>query len=121
MRVVGRFLVLGALCASPPLALGCQSSLSRGVEAYDQSQYPEAISALRRGEGAWKVGSEPDRTRYALYRGLTHLALGDAHAAESWLRWARRHVARKSVLLNTRERGQLDAAWRSLGHMPGDG
>jgi hypothetical protein len=121
MRAVRRCILPKALLASLALLSGCQSSLSRGVEAYDQSQYPEAIAELRRGEVAWPRGTEPERTRYALYRGLAHLALGDAHAAESWLRWARQRVARQSALLNTSERGRLDAAWRSLGHMPGDG
>ena len=121
MRAVRRRILPPVLFASLALVSGCQSSLSRGVEAYDQSQYPEAIAELRRGEATWNTESARERTRYALYRGLTHLALGDAHAAESWLRWARRHVARQSALLSTREHGQLDAAWRSLGHMPGDG
>lgn len=101
--------------------MGCQSSLSGGVEAYDQSRYPEAISELRRAEVAWHSANERERTRYALYRGLTHLALGDADAAQTWLCWARQHADRDAELLNTKERGQLDAAWRSLGHMPGDG
>jgi hypothetical protein len=121
MPAVRRCLVPVALLASLAALAACQSSLGRGVEAYDQSRYPEAIAELRRGEAAWPTDSEPQRTRYALYRGLTHLALGDAHAAESWLRWARQRVAQRSALLSPSEHGQLDAAWRSLGHMPGDG
>jgi hypothetical protein len=109
------------LLASVSLAMGCQSRLGAGVEAYDQSRYPEAIAELRRGEVTWHSARKRERARYALYRGLTHLALGDARAAETWLRWARRRVSRHAELLNARERGQLDAAWRSLGHMPGDG
>jgi hypothetical protein len=59
-------------------------------------------------------------TRYALYRGLTHLALGDAAQAERWLSLAKRRSDRDLALLSAAERGRLLAAWRTMGRMPGE-
>jgi len=101
--------------------VSCRSSLGAGIESFSLSRYPEAIAELRQGEREFREGNVEERARYALYRGLTHLALGDARAAESWLRFARVHVSRNAQLLKPHERGQLSAAWRSLGYMQGDG
>jgi hypothetical protein len=61
-----------------------------------------------------------ERARYALYRGLAHLTLGDALAAESWLLSLKRSVERNPDLLSTAERCRLVTALAALGHLPGD-
>lgn len=60
-----------------------------------------------------------DRVRYALYRGLTHMALGDMESAERWLADAKSWVDRDPSLLDAGERGRLETAWVSIGHQPG--
>jgi hypothetical protein len=102
------------------LSSGCASQLAPAVSAYDQSRYPDAIDALRRAEPEMRHFDANTRLRYRLYRGLTHLALGDAERAEFWLRGVERDVQRRSFALTADEYGRLDAAWRALGHMPGD-
>jgi hypothetical protein len=73
----------------------------------------ESFRAMERQSSSWP---QDEKIRYALYRGLTHLAVGDARAASHWLGLARREPA----LLSRDERLRLDAAWRSLGYMPGE-
>ncbi len=58
--------------------------------------------------------------RYALHRGLTHLALGDARAAARWLGYAKVSADRDPEIFDDEDRGALLAAWRSMGHMPGE-
>lgn len=95
----------------------CGSALKAGISAYDESRYPEAMAELDELSEKTRTATPEIRLRYALYRGLTHLALGDARQAEAWL--ARVQQGDKH-LLGASDLGRFDAAWRSLGHMPGD-
>lgn len=63
--------------------------------------------------------SPGERARYALYRGLTHLGLGDASLAERFLREASALEKRYPGSLDRSELGALDAARRSMGLAPG--
>jgi hypothetical protein len=92
--------------------------LGRALHAYDEARYPDAIAELRAID-ATELSSQQG-ARYALYRGLTHLALGDARAADRWLTLAKVVLDRQSEIYNTSERGRLLAAWRSMGRMPGE-
>jgi hypothetical protein len=115
-----RALLAGTLAACSWFAAACTGAAGAtavAIDAYDQARYPEALRALRhleRSQGA-EVGSEP---RYALYRGLTELAVGDASEAHVWLSVAKEAAARDPEALDRLDRGRLAAAWRTLGKMP---
>ena len=106
------------LVALSALIFGCSSPLTEARTSFDEARYPDAAAqyrAVRRDEL-----SRSDLFEYSLYRGLTHLALGDASPAERWLLVAKR-LSEESPGLATREQeGRLLAAWRSMGRMPGD-
>lgn len=101
------------------LASGCARPMAEARQAYDEARYPEAADELRRLESARRDWNRAGQVRYALYRGLTYLAVGDAHAANAWLTEVKREWEQDNDLLNHRDRGRLLSAWRSLGHMPG--
>jgi hypothetical protein len=95
-------------------ATGCFGSFGAGVRDYDHGRYPEAIDELRqaeRGAAGWRGGN---RARYALYRGLTHLALGDRQATLRWLGEAKRAVDANPTLLSDEDTGRLMSAWAHL-------
>jgi hypothetical protein len=100
------------------LVLGCTSPLTEARTSFDEARYPDAVAQYR----ALRPATLRDEQlfEYSLYRGLSHLALGDAVPAERWLTFAKR-LAEQSPRLATREQqGRLLAAWRAMGHMPGD-
>jgi hypothetical protein len=103
------------------MAGGCRGTLEGAVHSYDAGRYSEADIAFRGAERPSRSWDFENRARYALYRGLTHLALGDARAADRWLRAAKAAVESDPDGFSPEDRGRLAAAWRSLGHMPGDG
>jgi hypothetical protein len=107
-----------ALFALFPLA--CASPLAPPLEAFHDGRLPAAANAFRRLEPRLDELSEKDRARYSLYRGLTHLGLGDARAADHWLSAAKRLERDHPHCFDAGERGELYAAWRSLGRMPGE-
>jgi hypothetical protein len=95
------------------------SSFGPALDQYAAGRYPEALALLRRAEPeqrAWPAGT---RLRYALYRGLAELAVGNARSALHWLSTAKRMDALNPEHLAVSDRGRLDAAWHSLGKMPG--
>jgi hypothetical protein len=98
----------------------CGPSLAPALEEFEAGRLPQALGELRRLEPGLAAAGEADRARYGLYRGLTELALGDARAAERWLTSVKRSLDQDPGLLNATERGQLFAAWRSMGRMPGE-
>lgn len=102
------------------LAFGCGSSLGPALEEFEAGRLPQALGELRRLEPGSSAEPAVDRARYGLYRGLTELALGDVRAAERWLTAVKRALDQNPRLLNASERGQLFAAWHSMGRMPGE-
>jgi hypothetical protein len=114
---MGRAAVLAVVLAvvAAPLLVGCGGPLAEGVAEYDRARYPEALVALREAEPAGLRAATRTRVRYALYRGLTHFALGDLPAAHGWL--ARAHAAclADPALLDAEESGRLASAWAHLG------
>jgi len=113
MRV---FLVLFSLLAAP----GCHSALADAMDSYADGRYPSAAAQFRQAEPAARQLDRQEFANYALYRGLTHLALGDAQAAARWVGYAKQSADRDPHVFNDRDRGALIAAWRSMGHMPGE-
>lgn len=104
----------------PLSAFGCASPLADAMASYTDAQYPTAAAQFRAAEPAARRLSARDFANYALYRGLTHLALGDAAAAARWVGYAKQSADRDPYVFDDRERGALLAAWRAMGHMPGE-
>ena len=96
-------------------SIACGGAVSGGIVDYEQARYPEALQRFRHAEpdAAWWDGR--DMARYALYRGLTHLALGDKEAAARWLREAKITLDRDPNTFSEEERCRLAAA---LAHLP---
>jgi hypothetical protein len=103
-----------------PCIVACQSALDDAMDSYTDARYPSAAAQFRALEPAARALEPRDFASYALYRGLTHLALGDARAAARWLGYAKQRADRDPALFNERQRGALISAWRSMGHMPGE-
>jgi hypothetical protein len=99
---------------------GCGSTLGSALDAFHEGRLPAAVAELRALEPSLGKRRGNDQARYALYRGLAELGLGNAPAAERWLANAWRADARDPRLFDSKEHGQLLAAWRSLGHLPGE-
>jgi hypothetical protein len=81
------------------MLVGCGGALSDGKSQFGRGHYPEAEQTLLGVEGASHGWSVSDQATYALYRGLTHAALGDRATATAWLTVAR--------ALEERARGSL--------------
>lgn len=102
------------------LASACAGRLGPAVDAFDDARYPEARRELRRLEPELPDMGARELARYALHRGLTELALGDAPRAHGWLALARQVAAHDPDALSPREHSRLGAGWRALGLMPGE-
>lgn len=98
----------------------CASPLSPARQAFDEARYPEAVAAYRALGAQLPELEQHELFEYALYRGLSHLALGDSRPAQRWLLVAKRLSEASPALTTREERGRLLAAWSSMGHMPGD-
>jgi hypothetical protein len=83
MRFVAPALVILSLaaCGGHPMA--------RAESQFAQGRYPDAKQALVALEAESRTWTDAKRAEYALYRGLTHAALGDREQAGVWLREAR--------------------------------
>jgi hypothetical protein len=107
----------GILAGLGWLVSGCAGSISSAVDAYDQGRYPEALQTLRQLERSRGPELAHD-ARYTLYRGLSELALGNAHRAYLWLSATKEALAHNLEALDPHDQARLAAAWRSLGKMP---
>ncbi|MEI9938563.1 MAG: hypothetical protein WDO69_15200 [Pseudomonadota bacterium] len=101
-------------------AAGCHSALAEAMDSYTDARYPSAAAQFRAAEPAARKLNPRDFASYALHRGLTHLALGDAQAATRWIGYAKQSADRNPYVFDDQDRGALLAAWRSMGHMPGE-
>ena len=100
--------------------LACGGAYRQGLGAFDEGRYPDAVGEFRRSEADFPNWSESKRIRYALYRGLSHLAVGDARETDRWLGYAKSAFDRHPDAFTNEERGRLLAAWRTIGRMPGE-
>ncbi len=107
-------------CLALLLPLACHSALDDAMDSYTDARYPSAAAQFRASEPAARKLDAHGFASYALYRGLTHLALGDAQAAARWVGYAKQCADRDPLLFDDHDRGALIAAWRSMGHMPGE-
>jgi hypothetical protein len=102
------------------LLVACSSPLTEARTSFDQARYPDAVAEYQALRPQLPRLGTPERFEYALYRGLSHLALGDARAAQHWLTVAKRLSEQSPELLTSDQEGRLMAAWRSMGLMPGE-
>jgi hypothetical protein len=98
----------------------CRGPLGPPLEAFHDGRLPAAAAGFRRLEAELPELSDTERARYALYRGLVHLGLGDAREANRWLSFARHLDSEDPRRFDAAERGELASAWRSLGRAAGD-
>lgn len=100
--------------------VACSSPLEQARTAFDEARYPDAAAHYRALAPAIPTWGEGELFEYALYRGLSQLALGDARAARRWLTLAKRLAEKSRGLTSPEQQGRLLAAWRAMGHMPGE-
>jgi ABC-type oligopeptide transport system substrate-binding subunit len=117
MRCFPLLLLLALLAL---LLSGCHSALDEAMDSYADARYPTASAQFRAVEPAARHLNPRDFANYALYRGLTHLALGDAQAAVRWVGYAKQCADRDPLVFSDKDRGALLSAWRSMGHLPGE-
>jgi hypothetical protein len=103
-----------------PLTTACSAPLTDARTSFDEARYPDAVAEYRALGPDLAALSRPELFEYALYRGLSHLALGDSAPAERWLLVAKRLSDESPALATADQRGRLLSAWRSMGRMPGD-
>lgn len=110
------------LCALSAVlfAVGCGSSFSDAIRELEAGRPAVADRRFRALEPALRSFDGEDRARYALYRGLTHLNLGDLEQANLWLSVAHQAARRDLGTFSNAEHGRLLAARRSMGKMPGE-
>jgi hypothetical protein len=94
---------------------GCAGPLGSSIREYDHGRYPQALDNLRRAEIEAASLCHRERVRYALYRGLTHLALGDRSASWRWLAEAKGALDAEPLVLSDEDAGRLESAFH---HMP---
>jgi hypothetical protein len=68
---------------------GCGGPLADGKSEFGRGRYSEAKQTFLSTEAAARAWSASDQAEYALYRGLTHAALGDRASAAAWLALAK--------------------------------
>lgn len=82
VRVQSALLALAIACAVP--ACG-GDALSESRALFARGHYPAAKQALLAIDPRELAGDVQERAQYALYRALTHGALGDLAARDRWL------------------------------------
>jgi hypothetical protein len=102
------------------LIFGCSSPLTEARTSFEEARYPVAAAQYRALRPVEDGLTHSELFEYALYRGLTHLALGDARPAGHWLLVAKRLSEQSPGLATSEEQGRLMSAWRSMGRMPGE-
>jgi hypothetical protein len=100
--------------------LACEAPMARGLQAYHDGCYPESVERLMGSEGQMRGADAPQRARYALYRGLAHLAVGDVELANRWLAEAKALWDWDRSVLDTQDTGRMLSGWQALGHEPGE-
>jgi hypothetical protein len=102
------------LCAlALALLVACGGGLSSAKSSFKKGDYADAKTTLVSMEVDAKTWPASRRAEYALYRGLTHHALGDRAEATTWLREAKTLAADPAVL-SADDRTRLDLALESL-------
>src|SRR5262245_23405668 len=80
---------IGLGVAFTALLAACGGVLAQAKSEYKTGHYAEARQTLVAAEPESRTWDDRHRAEYALYRGLTHGALGERAAAGVWLREAK--------------------------------
>jgi hypothetical protein len=96
------------------LVVGCGGALADGRAEFNKGRYAEAKRTFLRAEAESHAWSEKKRAEYALYRGLTHGALGDRAAASAWLRQAKAIEDTRPGTLGDDDRARLSLGLDSV-------
>ena len=99
---------------------GCAASLTPALDAFEEGRLPAAAVELRALEPKFATLGRQSRARYALYRGLVELGLGNAAAADGWLFFAYRADQADPHCFDDHDHGALLSAWRATGRLPGE-
>jgi hypothetical protein len=106
--------LVAALAAAAALSIaGCGGPLSEAKADFKKGLYAEAKDELLRAEGDSHTWDDRRRAEYALYRGLTHGALGDRAAASLWLHEAKAIESAHPGTLSADDRARLNLALES--------
>ena len=96
---------------------GCRASyVDRGAALYADHEYLEADELFEHNEGRLQSATSSERARYALYRGVTLLSLGDSARSRYWLKYAARCDERDTQALSSDERAMLARALDTHAH-----
>jgi hypothetical protein len=93
----------------------CGGPLAEGEALFEKGHYAEAKQTLAAMDSPGRRWQVAERARYALYRGLTCGALGDAPRATEWLREARDLRDQHHDALGRQDELRLDAALDTYG------
>ena len=80
-----RPVVVVALVLAAPVLAACGGPLAGAEALFRKGQYPATHQALLALDADHRTWNDADRAEYALYLGLTLLALGDGGRARAWL------------------------------------
>ena len=94
---------------------GCGGALSEGRYEFSKGRYSEAKQTFLSAEVETRGWSAGDQAEYALYRGLTHAALGDRAAASAWLSLAKTIERAAPGSLSERDASRLAIGMEELG------
>ena len=114
-RPLARVTVIASLVASFCFVSACAPLRDDAAALLDRGRYGDALDELVREEGDAARYRGGARARYALYRGLAHLALGDAPSTDTWLSEAKSRFDDDPRCLSASDAGRLLDAWQSLG------
>ena len=98
--------------------VACGSALSQAKSDFKKGRYGDARQTLGNIEVESRTWDDGRRAEYALYRGLTHGALGDRAAASVWLHEAQAIEAAKPGSLSADDVTRLQLALESLSVEP---
>lgn len=97
------------------LVAACSSGLRGAKSDFKSGEYGRARERLEALEGDAKSWNDGAKAEYALYRGLTHHALGDRPRAAQWLGEAKRIEDLHPNTLSPDDRTRLSLALEALG------
>ncbi len=97
------------------LSTACATSVHRGSDLYKQERYVEAAEVFANTEQQLATATPVARAKYAVFRGLTLLELGDYAGAYQWMQRAYEVERRHPGVLSAARRGRLDQGWAAVG------
>jgi tetratricopeptide (TPR) repeat protein len=103
------------------LTVACTSYVKRGSSLYEDGRYIEAAAVLEQAEADLEKSPTNERAKYAAYRGLTLLVLGDLRNAHRWMAYAYQLDRLTPGALDGSVKQELDLGWAELGERMAEG